>query len=153
MRIGKIFSAFFLLLSISVTCSAQIKNESKKVNNLNKGLFFGYGNSKFRIKESNWKQTTYRDSLSEVKALNAGALNFGFLLGYPLSPITTIRIKFGLDFVDNVIYFYRPNQLEEIKLPETAIIIPTHILISAPFQHIKRYRPHFFLFQRRKTLS
>ena len=141
MRIGNLLLIVFLFLSFSNPCSAQIKAESKKGKNLNKGLFFGYGISKYRIKESNWSQTTYRDSLDKVNSPNKNAQSIGFLLGYPLSSITSIRIKLGLDFIYNEVHFYRPNQLDKIKLPEIAFISPIHILISTPLQPIK---PYFF---------
>ena len=122
-----------LVFMVAIIHSSNGQSEGKgKSGKWARGTVVGGGISRFKIKETNWRQTTYKDSLNSVKPEGSGAVTFGFLLRYQMGAMIALRTKLQLSIEGGRMIYERKTFKETIKAPNVYLDFPVHFTLHQP---------------------
>jgi hypothetical protein len=118
----------YLLFSFSGTLQAQDKASPAGSGSWKRGLYFGFGQSRLAIKESNWRQTTYRDSIISIRSTEGFALYMGIMVQYQLDDTWGIRGSLQLSFDDGKIVLEKQQGPETLKKEQVFLAVPIYLV-------------------------
>lgn len=136
---AKYIGLLFILL-IATKANSQSKSQKKlKPQKTSKGFFIGYGNSKFQIKESDWRNTTYNDSLSSINSKGLGSFSLGILLKADFNRYFSFRTKFQLFFDKSNLVYDKKGIVEKNKVEQIFFDFPLHFTLQTGRGNIMPY--------------
>jgi hypothetical protein len=133
----KNYILIFFLLTIS--CLESKAQSSRPVSKLSKGFAIGYDRTSFVIKENNWRQTAYKDTLNSISTEWSGGFTLGILLKVKLNQRFCFRPKFQFSFQQRILVYNKKNEMEKVKAERIFFDFPLHFIFQ---KGLGKYSPY-----------
>ena len=106
---------------------------------LKKGVIASYLNTGFRYKESNWRETNDRDSLTSIQSKNGSDVAVGLFLQPAINKNIYLRFSALIMFENASFSFAKQNEVKKIKISKLNVGLPVQALFTVPSLSKKIY--------------